>query len=167
MSRQLSAKRPATRSSRRSPALRPRLGSDEEMDLAGASGLSLPAPSDSDWDANVFEDSDDDSDYVQRPEDLSSSDEEPEDEVDYVPTHDDSTDSDTPLSERIFERAKKNAPGTDHYSWSDGPNFVRRHAFEGNYHSLSLYSFCVLLLHSVLSKVTSICILICLYFCIV
>ena len=148
MSRQLSARRPATRrSSRLTPAVRPRLGSDEELDLAGPSGLSLPrveppAPGDSDWDQDVFEDSDDDSDYVQRPGDLSSSDEEPEEELDYVAPHDDSTDSDVPLSRRIFQRAELNAPGTTDYKWKSSSNAVRRHDFEGMYYSLLLYSFC-------------------------
>ena len=136
MSRLVSAKR----SSRRNLTARQRLGEDEELDIAGPSGLSQPpAPGDSDWE-DELDDSDDDPDYVVRPHDhdVSDSDEEAV-HLDYVRTLDssidsvDSVDSDEPISERIYRKAQDNAPGTDDFSWSNCPAFVQRRGFTGVY----------------------------------
>ena len=137
MSRLVSAKR----SSRRNLTVRQRLGEDEEMDIAGPSGLCQPpAPGDSDWE-DELDDSDDDPDYVIRPHDhdMSDSDEEADD-LDYVPTLDssiDSVDSDEPISERIYRRAQDNAPGTVRFTWSNRPAYVQKRGFSGVYYLFS------------------------------
>ena len=140
MSRLLSA---AKRLSRRTTAVRQRLGEDEELAMAGPSAA--PAPGDSDWEEDVFEDSDDDSDYILRSQDhdLSDSDEEPDDDIDYVRTLDSSIDSDEPLSDRVFRRAQGNAPGTSAFKWSADPAFVRKFGFEGVYYSNNYYTYLV------------------------